>query len=85
MPDYTYEGYLRPDGKVGVRNHVLLLGADRSANMLLSRVASWVRGTRQYFNPGEFGRPGYDRAMLARFMAGLKRGICAESCARAIC
>jgi altronate dehydratase large subunit len=71
MSENTFEGYLRPDGRVGVRNHVLLLGADRSANMLLSRVSSWVRGTRQYHNPGEFGRPGYDRAMLARFMAGL--------------
>jgi altronate dehydratase large subunit len=71
MAEYTFDGYLRPDGTVGVRNHVLLLGADRPANMLLSRVSSWVRGTRQYYNPGELGRPGYDRGILARFMVGL--------------
>ena len=67
----SFEGYLRPDGRVGIRNHVLLLGVDRSANMLLGRVASWVRGTRQFINPGEFGRPGYDRALLHRFLLGL--------------
>lgn len=71
MPDYTFEGYLRPDGKVGIRNYVLLLAADRYVNMLLSRVAAWVRGTRQFFNPGEFGRPGYDREILLRFLHGL--------------
>ncbi len=69
--DYTFQGYSRPDGTVGIRNHVLLLGADRYANMLLGRVASWVRGTRQFINPGEFGRPGYDRDILLRFILGL--------------
>ncbi|MCL4465440.1 MAG: UxaA family hydrolase [Chloroflexi bacterium] len=71
MADHTFEGYLRPDGKVGIRNHVLLLGADRYANMLLNRVATWVRGTRQLVNPGEFGRPGYDREILLRFLHGI--------------
>jgi altronate dehydratase large subunit len=71
MESYTFQGYLRPDSKVGIRNHVLLLGVDRYANMLLGRVASWVRGTRQFVNPGEFGRPAQDREMLLRFCLGL--------------
>lgn len=38
MRDYFY-GYTRPDGQVGIRNHVLLLSGTLYANPMCERVA----------------------------------------------
>ena len=66
-------GYLRPDGAVGVRNHVLLLPATRNVNYICHRIASAVPGVTTFFTTGEYGRTGADRRRLARFLTGLAR------------
>lgn len=38
-------GYLRPDGKVGIRNHVLVLSSVGCANHVVKRIADQVAGT----------------------------------------
>ena len=66
-------GYLRPDGAVGVRNHVLILPATRNVNYICHRIASAVPGVTTFFTTGEYGRTGADRRRLARFLTGLAR------------
>ena len=66
-------GYLRPDGAVGVRNHVLILPATRNVNYICHRIASVVPGVTTFFTTGEYGRTGADRRRLARFLTGLAR------------
>ena len=39
------KGYLRPDGKMGVRNHVLILSTVGCANNVAKRIGSQVTGT----------------------------------------
>jgi len=48
-----FMGFLRPDGSVGVRNHLVLLGLDPAGMRVCYRVAGLVRGTLPVFtNPG---------------------------------
>lgn len=48
-----FVGFLRPDGSVGVRNHLVLLGLDPVGMRVCYRVAGLVRGTLPVFtNPG---------------------------------
>jgi len=42
---HTFAGYRRPDGRVGVRNHVLVLSPTGLTSAAAQRVASLVRGT----------------------------------------
>src|SRR5262245_53993388 len=42
---FTFDGYRRPDGRVGVRNHVLVLSPTGLTSAAAQRVASLVRGT----------------------------------------
>lgn len=67
----TFQGFMRADGAVGVRNYVLLLPSDKWVNMLASRIAEWVTGTKQFISPGEYGRPKEDRELLVRVLLGL--------------
>ncbi len=71
--EYTFRGYVRPDGKVGTRNHVLLLPADAHANVLSHRVEQWVRGVRRFVSMGESNRPFYDRQEMRRVLINLGR------------
>jgi altronate dehydratase len=41
----TFEGYRRADGRVGVRNHVLVLSPTGLTSAAATRVSSLVRGT----------------------------------------
>jgi altronate dehydratase large subunit len=45
MASRTFEGYRRADGRVGVRNHVLVLSATGLTSAAGARVSSLVRGT----------------------------------------
>ena len=45
MTDRTFLGYRRPDGRIGVRNHVLVLSATGLTSAAATRIASLVRGT----------------------------------------
>jgi altronate dehydratase large subunit len=44
-PSYTFDGYRRADGRVGVRNHVLVLSPTGLTSAAAVRVSSLVRGT----------------------------------------
>lgn len=64
-------GYSRPDGSVGVRNHVLILPATRNVNYICHRIALAVPGVTTFYTTGEYGRTGSDRKRLARFLTGI--------------
>ena len=64
-------GYYRPDGSVGVRNHVLILPATRNVNYICHRIALAVPGVTTFYTTGEYGRTGGDRKRLARFLTGI--------------
>ena len=66
-------GYSRPDGSVGVRNHVLILPATRNVNYICHRIALAVPGVTTFYTTGEYGRTGSDRKRLARFLPGIAR------------
>ena len=66
-------GYSRPDGSVGVRNHVLILPATRNVNYICHRIALAVPGVTTFYTTGEYGRTGGDRKRLARFLTGIGR------------
>jgi altronate dehydratase large subunit len=66
-------GYLRPDGTVGVRNHVLVVSSMDVTNPLARRIAAAVEDTVSVTT--SFGRihEGADRAQHERTLAGLIR------------
>ena len=66
-------GSYRPDGSVGVRNHVLILPATRNVNYICHRIALAVPGVTTFYTTGEYGRTGSDRKRLARFLTGIAR------------
>ena len=66
-------GYSRPEGSVGVRNHVLILPATRNVNYICHRIALAVPGVTTFYTTGEYGRTGGDRKRLARFLTGIAR------------
>ena len=66
-------GYSRPDGSVGVRNHVLILPATRNVIYICHRIALAVPGVTTFYTTGEYGRTGGDRKRLARFLTGIAR------------
>ena len=66
-------GYSRPDGSVGVRNHVLILPATRNVNYICHSIALAVPGVTTFYTTGEYGRTGSDRKRLARFLTGIAR------------
>ena len=66
-------GYSRPDGSVGVRNHVLILPATRNVNYICHRIALAIPGVTTFYTTGEYGRTGGDRKRLARFLTGIAR------------
>ena len=45
-------GYSRPDGSVGVRNHVLILPATRNVNYICHRIALAVPGVTTFYTTG---------------------------------
>ena len=69
----AFWGYSRPDGSVGVRNHVLILPATRNVNYICHRIALAVPGVTTFYTTGEYGRTGGDRKRLARFLTGIAR------------
>lgn len=66
-------GFVRENGKVGIRNHVLVVGITRNVATLAYMIASSVRGTRLYVGPNENGRSRDDRETMARVITGLAK------------
>ena len=69
----AFWGYSRPDGSVGVWNHVLILPATRNVNYICHRIALAVPGVTTFYTTGEYDRTGGDRKRLARFLTGIAR------------
>ena len=71
MSDLTFLGYHRPDGSVGIRNHVALLSIMGLTNPLGRRLQREVAGTIFIPTPNGRGQVGEDRALLERSLVGL--------------
>jgi altronate dehydratase large subunit len=66
-----FMGYLRPDGRVGIRNHVAILSVMDNTNPTAHRIANIVNGTVAISTPFGRGQFGYDRDMTYKTLAGL--------------
>ena len=66
-------GYVRPDGSIGVRNHVLLLSATVYANRICERVADITYGSVPLTHPLGRCQVQPDLRMTRRFLAGSAR------------
>ena len=64
-------GYPREDGKVGIRNHVLIIPAQRQLGLIAKKISELVIDTKPFISLGELGRPKEDRLVLFRTMVGL--------------
>src|SRR5487761_2245652 len=57
MAEQSLTGYRRPDGRVGVRNHVVILPVDDLSNAVCEHIAAAVPGTLPL--PHAYGRLQY--------------------------
>ncbi len=69
----TFYGYVRPDGSVGVRNHVLILSATVYANRLCERVADVIQNAVAIAHPLGRCQVQPDLRMTRRFLSGTAR------------
>ena len=79
--DLALTGYRRPDGRYGVRNHVLIIPVDDLSNAAAEAVANNIKGTMALPHP--YGRLqfGADLDLTFRTLAGQGRN---PNCAAAI-
>lgn len=66
-------GYHRPNGEVGVRNHVLVIPSCRVCNIIAKRITDYVVGTKAIITTGEVLRHSKDRQRLADIYVGLAK------------
>lgn len=69
----SFLGYRRPDGQVGLRNHVAVLAAMDNINGVVHKIAHQVRGTVPlpvWYGRGQFGQ---DEEMTFRTLVGIGR------------
>ena len=69
----TFLGYIRPDGSVGIRNHVLMLSGTVYANRLCERVADIIHNAIAITHPLGRCQVRPDLRMTRRFLAGTAR------------
>src|SRR5690606_31486781 len=66
----SFLGYVRPDGSVGTRNHVLLI----PQGIISKTIHDFVAGTKMLVSPDHgSGRTANDRETIARLLIGLGR------------
>lgn len=66
----SFLGYVRPDGSVGTRNHVLVI----PQGFISSKICDFVTGTKTLISPDHgSGRTANDRETIARVLTGLGR------------
>lgn len=66
----SFYGYVRPDGSVGIRNHVLILSGTVYANKLCAHVASLIAGAVAIEHPLGRTQVKPDLRMTRRFLSG---------------
>lgn len=64
-------GYLRPDGRMGIRNHVLVLSSVGCANAVVRRIAQQVEGAVGVENTKGCGQVGKGIETMRRSLANL--------------
>ena len=67
----SFDGYRRPDGRVGVRNHVLVLSPTGLTSAAANRIASLVRGTVCVATGYGRGQVGADADLQFATLSGL--------------
>lgn len=67
----SFLGFVRPDGSVGVRNHVLVISILGLVNRVAERIARAVSGTVLVTTPYGRGQYGADKLSHRRQLAGL--------------
>ncbi len=68
--EYTFKGYRRPDGTVGIRNHVLLLPVEGISNRVAENVSHIIQGTLDLRHPYGDLQFGQDLELFFRTMTG---------------
>ena len=66
----NFQGYRRPDGTVGVRNHVLIMPVVVCANMIARGIAQNVKGTVWFEHQHGCGQLGEDAEITKRVFIG---------------
>ena len=66
-----FSGYVRSDGRAGIRNYLLVISNGSAAGCLANMIAGHLENTKCYVPPSEFGRDSRDRATIARVLVGL--------------
>lgn len=66
-----FQGYIRPDGSVGIRNQVLIIPAICCANEMAARIAAQVPGVKTIFHNQSCSRMKTDNEMATRALIGL--------------
>lgn len=67
----TFKGYVRPDGTVGIRNHVLVLPTSICASDVTTAIAGAVAGCVTIHNQSGCSQVACDEAVTLRTLAGL--------------
>ena len=71
MGKMKIQGYIRENGEVGIRNHVLVLSATRASHILAAKIAENVSGAKHFVACDEDGKSASDRATMSRVFIGL--------------
>lgn len=66
-----FMGYLRPDGSVGIRNHVAVIGTTSYASGVVRAIAEAVDGVKALAHTEGDGRSSEDLSVTARTLIGL--------------
>ncbi len=66
-----FRGYVRPDGRVGIRNHIAVIPASVCASTVAARIAEQVEGAIALPNQHGCAQIGPDLEITARTLAGL--------------
>ena len=69
----TFLGYVRPDGRVGIRNYMLIVANGHGSGNLALLAQKTIRDSRVWVMPQEQGRTAEDRAAIVRVMVGLAK------------
>ena len=70
VPERTFMGYRRPDGTVGIRNHVLVLPTSICASDTTNRIAHAVEGCVSFHNQNGCSQVDVDRDVTIDALAG---------------
>lgn len=70
MKELKFKGYRRPDGKTGIRNHVLILPTSVCSSDVAKFISSQVPGTVTFSNPNGCAQVGRDLQFTLDILSG---------------